>query len=458
MGLKRFFFQFLATIILSLPAVFAVWVGLVALLMQTGLILPANRVEQDVRAWQKTIQDTDVIAPKDIPDGADYVLFSKDGRLLGSTLTDRQYEQAMRLAISNDSQHLNASMTQTYIKITTDTQLLIVTYSVRSSFTNPILNRLFPELDLLLLALLLLFIILSLIVICLRYAKKLEKELLPLQQAAEQIRLQNLEFKMTHPKFREFNRVMNSLDALRDELKHSLSEQWQLQQQQKKQMSALAHDIKTPLTILSGNAQLLLESDLDGEQCEYANFILENTKQIEEYTLRLIDVSRSNQDASHSGSCHPAPLLAQMESNARNLCFQKGLAVCFEVKNLPDYLNLTEECFKRAIWNLIDNAIQYSPKEGTIYVHAYRSDPSDASEPLTLEVADEGPGFSREALQFATDEFFRDEKSRSDKTHFGLGLSIVNQIITSAGGTLSIQNNEKGGALVRIRIKVPPIS
>lgn len=69
--------------------------------------------------------------------------------------------------------------------------------------------------------------------------------------------------------------------------------QWNIECQQKEQISALAHDLKTPLTIIGGNADLLSETNINQEQEEYINHILESSKRMENYIAILIDLSKN---------------------------------------------------------------------------------------------------------------------------------------------------------------------
>ena len=87
------------------------------------------------------------------------------------------------------------------------------------------------------------------------------------------------------------------MDQMREALKQSLHRQWNMEQMRREQMAALAHDIKTPLTILRGNAELTLEAEELAEVKEYAEEIREETKTIENYlqVLQEMLLSERNQ-------------------------------------------------------------------------------------------------------------------------------------------------------------------
>lgn len=89
------------------------------------------------------------------------------------------------------------------------------------------------------------------------FAKELRKELKPVMDATTKIEEQELEFNISSSRIIEFNDILKSIYNMKNSLKKSLKTQWNIERQQKEQVSALAHDLKTPLTIIGGNADRL---------------------------------------------------------------------------------------------------------------------------------------------------------------------------------------------------------
>ena len=87
--------------------------------------------------------------------------------------------------------------------------------------------------------------------------------------------------------------VLFSMDKMKEALKVSLKKQWKLEQTRREQISALAHDIKTPITIVRGNVELLVETNQTEEQKEFTNYICESTYQMERYIKTLIEISKA---------------------------------------------------------------------------------------------------------------------------------------------------------------------
>ncbi|MTV64584.1 histidine kinase dimerization/phospho-acceptor domain-containing protein, partial [Streptococcus pneumoniae] len=82
----------------------------------------------------------------------------------------------------------------------------------------------------------------------------------------------------------EFNDVLNSLDIMKKALSDSLRENWIKEENKRSQISALMHDLKTPVSIVQGNAELLKVTDLTDEQKDYVEYIIKNSTRISDYT------------------------------------------------------------------------------------------------------------------------------------------------------------------------------
>lgn len=436
---------FLAHSILSFLLVIGLWVGLLAASTVFDLVIPANAVEHAVSVWQTSLDGHTPITSQEIPEGAGYAFFDVEGILLETNLEENTLNEAVELAASQDQINIRRSASGIFLRIDTDIQRVVVSYQLRASFRPPFLKRLIPNAELFLFLLLLILLIADFIFIALRYARKLNRELQKLAAAADQIREQNLDFTVEKTKLFEFNRILDSLEKLKIDLQHSLKEQWAMQQQKKDQFTALAHDIKTPLAIVNGNAELLTETEQTEDQKAYTTFILEHTAQIHRYVTDMLNLSGSHIPS--DPVCRIKGLLSASAKDVESLGKKKNLSCRLHMEDLPDSVPLPEDSIKRILDNLADNAVQYSPEHGTVYLDAYLTDDT-----LSLCVRDEGKGFSKEALALAATEFYRGDHSRGSKEHFGLGLFITRQIVTQLKGNLHLENAPEKGALVRVSI------
>ena len=462
--LSSFFLRFLLEAVLSVVLTGIVWVILLMLGIKLHIILPANYVEQEVRVFTDSLNMQNSISPDMIPNGADYAIYHKSGLLQETNLPDFYLEKADSVAASEQDLHLADISGRVYQRLETNSQILVLTYRIRSVFANPTMRRLFPDIETVGLIVFFLLLILNLTFVIKQNARRLAKELLILQNAADQIGEQNLDFKIAKTGIREFNQVADSLDALRTGLSRSLEEQWSMQQQKKRQFAALAHDIKTPLTIVRGNAELLAETELDTEQTSYNQFILKNAEQIQSYVTKMIETAKEDMSDKDSDNTLPVSFrqfLDELCRNTKSLGHKKDLSVSFTSETLPKYLPVPEALMKRILNNLLDNAIYYSPEHGTVTLHTCivtradnTSENSSGNRILQFTISDEGCGFSAEALRLGTEEFYRDDTSRSDSSHFGMGLTIAKQLVDGMDGTLILGNRPEGGGVVTVKLPV----
>lgn len=459
-SLNRFFILFLAHAVLSFLCTTALWICLLSASAYFGIVSPANTTEHAVSDWCASLDGQKTITPADIPAGAGYAFFDADGLLLETDLEKDALSDAEKLAAADHSANIRRNGSLISIRIDTDTQCVVVSYRLIASFRPPYLRRIFPNAELFFFLLLLFLLMADFLFIALRYARKLNRELQKLADAADQIRQQNLVFTPQKTGLSEFNRIMDSLDRLKTDLQHSLKEQWAMEQQKKRQFTALAHDIKTPLAIVTGNAELLSETEQSGEQREYTAFILDHARQIHRYVTGMLELTRTDalscsadettgSTLNESSLCPIQELLSAAAQDIENLRKKKHLSCSLQIKDLPGGLLVPKDKLQRILSNLIDNAVQYSPENGTVFLRA-----SAAEGMLQLSIQDEGSGFSKEALTLAASEFYRADPGRSSKEHFGMGLSIASRIAGGLNGTLRLENAPRKGALVTVSLPV----
>lgn len=128
---------------------------------------------------------------------------------------------------------------------------------------------------------------------------------------------------------------------MKDNLKISLERQWKTEQTQKEQIAALAHDLKTPLTVIQGNADLLTETNLDDEQRLYAGYVVESSGQMQSYIQTLIDISRAAVGYQlHIESIDLPAFMQHLFGYMESLCRTKEIRLQMNTVSLPQMLNL----------------------------------------------------------------------------------------------------------------------
>lgn len=103
-----------------------------------------------------------------------------------------------------------------------------------------------------------------------------------------------------------------------------------------------------------------------------------------------------------------------------------------------------EEC-SRALWNIVSNGVDFSPLGGELLIEI-----KESAEFLAVTVTDDGPGFTKEGLAHATEQFYQADKSRTRKDHYGMGLYIASEIMKEYKGFLQLENEEGRGGKVSL--------
>ena len=450
MGVKKIhsiFMRYMLIVAGGILLLVAVNWGLYALGTNTGFIVPATEVEHHVTTVKEKIQAGDLFSENDIPPFCDYALFSSDGSFLQGTLTQ---ENAVSLWKASMIDGKNSLAPYRIAVISRENEVILLQYRFTSQFSNNILRRICPAADLLLVGLLIVEIIMLLFLVSRWFGKYTGKKIANLLSVTKKIEEQDLDFKIESSGIFEIDRALDALEHLKQALRNSLAEQWRAEKMRQAQISALAHDLKTPLTIVRGNTELLYDTTLSDEQKECADYIESSSIQMQNYVQTLIEVSKSKESFPfHSQSVEISSFLQELSMQAKGLCVVKGIQLKWENLVSVEHIIVDKEQLIRALINIVSNAVEYTPVGGYISLNVS----SDGSY-VQFIITDTGNGFSAEALTRATEQFYMSDHSRSSKSHYGMGLYITDSIINQHGGQLILENStETGGA--RVTVKIP---
>ena len=336
-----------------------------------------------------------------------------------------------------------------------DGEVCIVKYALHLQFANEKLNDHLPNAEgILIVVVLFLFVLLLLanaVLVSRTFAKVLKKRLQKLERVTKKIADQELDFEIEASDIREINTVMDSFEKMKRALKESLEQQWKLEQQKKEQMAALAHDIKTPLTVIRGHAELLAEETLPDEAGESTEYILSNVQQIEDYLAAMRQVldggSLPEQQERFSGE-EVKELLFDI---ARQTAAAQGSFVLFSGEKTKGGVICDRQLLIRAFENILSNAFAYGDTEKGIRL-SVAENCREGEQFLKISVHNFGRGFSKRDLIYADQGFYSGDESRHDSTHQGLGLAIVRKFAAAQGGYLEYRN-EAGGAVVEVYLR-----
>ncbi len=233
---------------------------------------------------------------------------------------------------------------------------------------------------------------------------------------------------------RSFNSMTAALAASRD-----------LQQQL---IADAGHELRTPLTSLRTNIDLLERSERTGRAIPPADklALLDSVKaQMGELAALIGDLQELSRTPDHaSGGPGTPPVVALHEAAATALdrARLRGPSLTFDAALDPWYVRAEPAALERAVVNLLDNAVKFSPSGSTVEVRLKGG---------LLTVRDHGPGIPEDELPHVFERFWRSPSARS-LPGSGLGLSIVARTAQQAGGGVRLRPAEGGGTLAELHL------
>ena len=228
-----------------------------------------------------------------------------------------------------------------------------------------------------------------------------------------------------------FNHMLTALAASRD--------------RQRQLVADAGHELRTPLTSLRTNLDLLAQAGQELPEEARAELIEDVRAQIGELTTLIGDLVELSRDEPLPTVVEPVDL-ADVVDRALTRVRRRAAGVVLDVDVDPWWVTGDAAALERAITNVLDNAVKWSPPGGTVTVHLVDG---------ALVVDDEGPGISEDDLPHVFDRFWRADESRG-MPGSGLGLSIVAQVVERHAGTVTATAAPGGGARLVVRLPGRP--
>ncbi len=415
--------------------ILVIWWVIFMQLINIGFLLPAVASAQACADARETVDDMtlDTFDPDAISSLCRYAVVT-DANTAGETvhttnMTARQLKTALN-ALHGGSGNLGMMQYQ-YIVTMADGATCLLQYDYALPYADPALRERLPDFQTCYIILLVVLVLAWLAVTTHRTVRTFTAETSRLDEATRQIAAQHPEaVAVDHARIREFSATLQALQTMGQQLTDSLQRQWQLEQQRTEQVAALAHDLKTPLTIIQGNAELLAETAPAPE----LDAILRAGERAQQYLAALrsagtVPAARQLTD-SHT-------LAAALADTAQALCRPAKLHFVLQEQWQGQFLCAAPE-LSRALENMLDNAVRYTPAGGTVTLTISKADGD-----VAFTVTDTGPGFTPEALHKAG-QFLYTDAARPGNGHQGLGLYLARSVARAHGGKLVLANTGIG--------------
>ncbi len=206
----------------------------------------------------------------------------------------------------------------------------------------------------------------------------------------------------------------------------------------RKQMTAdIAHDLRTPLSVLHGYTEAMSEGKLSGnpdmyrvmhQQAQHLNYLIDDLR-----TLSLLDSGELNFQIQN---INPSFVFQQTIDAFLPIAREKEIELTLDIKGDIPRVNLDPDRLTQVLGNLVNNSIRILSAGGKIKITAGLDEDS-----MVIQVTDDGPGIQAEDLPQIFDRFYRVDKSRQpDEGSSGLGLAITKNLVEAQGGTITAES------------------
>lgn len=274
------------------------------------------------------------------------------------------------------------------------------------------------------------------------YHNKLKRPLEALKTGADRIGSNDLDFTIPYHNKDELGQLCDSFEKMRLQLLDNQRQMWAMVEERKKLNAAFAHDLRTPLTVLRGYADLLKGYIPQGRISQEK--LMDTLEIMSDYIGRLERYVGTMKEAQSLDQIEPekiymnAGVLADKLEHAANAMGDRRISFIRSIKQ--DKILLADEAILLEVAeNLVGNALRYAVQSVRV---EFRVDEWGCR----LIVTDDGRGFDGEELKMAGTPYYRGENKEPDKKHYGMGLYICHVLCEKHGGFLTISNQAEGGA------------
>ena len=222
--------------------------------------------------------------------------------------------------------------------------------------------------------------------------KKINLPLQLLIEASRKIREKDLDFEINYRSDNELGKLCNAFSEMKDELKKSLFAQWKIEQERIEMIEALAHDLKTPLSVIRVYSEALIDADFsENEKIEaYLNVIKGNAEKSSNLVMQMqytsdlenIDVALQLRDI------NLLKFLERKVSYYKLQAKEKEIDIVLKTHGNMEHVAVDTDRLERILDNILSNSLQYTPNKGNIEISVNEEENS-----IVAEICDSGSGF-----------------------------------------------------------------
>jgi len=229
----------------------------------------------------------------------------------------------------------------------------------------------------------------------------------------------------------------------------------QLEKIRQEFVANVSHELRTPLTTIIGYLETLQAADNLAEE-EYRRFLNITKKEADRLYLLIDDLLQLSRIEGRKPDLTPGDLVAVLDNVFQRL---QDKAAAKKIKLLPDYpeslpeVLMVEKQIEQAIYNLVDNAIKYTPEGGQVSLKAKIQDKQEPR--ILVAISDTGIGISPRDQQRVFERFYRVDKARSRSLGgTGIGLSLVKHIIRGHESEINLESQPGSGSTFSFTLQI----
>lgn len=273
------------------------------------------------------------------------------------------------------------------------------------------------------------------------YKRELQTPLAILNDATDHIAENDLDFKISYDKEDELGKLCSSFEKMRLALQDNTLEMLRQMEERKRLNVAFAHDLRTPLTVLKGQCEMLVKYTpkmTEEKIVSTAEMMERHIARLEAYVTTMNDLQRLEDIEILREQVTIDKLVNQMNVTGASVCGKKELIFKNEISSVSP-MELDVSVIMQVYENLLANAVRYANNKVMITISLQK-------DYFILTVIDDGNGFTAKDLSSATKPFYKAEKETNHE-HFGMGLNICKILCEKHGGYLNL-SNEHGAKVV----------
>jgi signal transduction histidine kinase len=217
----------------------------------------------------------------------------------------------------------------------------------------------------------------------------------------------------------------------------------------RRQMTAdIAHDLRSPLSVIQGYTEALSDGKLEGNT-EIYTILHQEAQHLSHLVddLRLLSLADAGELSLNPQPIQPSLILQRAYARHALTAQQKGINLVVQAAEPIANVNVDVERMAQVLDNLIINSLRYTPAGGEIVLKAW-----GAGEHVYLQVKDNGSGIAAEDLPHVFDRFYRADRSRQENGESGLGLAIAKSLVEAHGGSIQVESQLGKGSAFTIQL------